>query len=589
MIENFNEPLEEGADFGNMIDRKNYAGQKTIREWVVDNVIRPMDRAKNDRSKKEESLKRYWDVWNHRQTENSRMYEGQSDVYIPMAHKVIETLVEQINENAFPRNSIIETKQVDPLDEAEMRAAKAWRTNLQHDIEEMQFEDENELLVRQALVCGASPVKLEWRTVWHKPYKPTPFLDPQAESITGEQIVLPQQEKQVLYNGPWLRVVDLLRFYMWPTTAKRMFDVKIFAEKMDKSKGWLKREQRAGRAWGVKQLIDGIMSDLDSSNTNRDDRAVRSGFTHDMHEKSKLGIFEMTEYWATVPLPGRPEGVPCQIRAVGHHVLTVRQNPFWHQLPPYFLYTIMGKFDDVYAKGKIEAIEHAQYALNATFNLKLDNLYWRNSPMMAINSARVPAGAQNITIAPQQVLHLDSNPNDVVAWYQPPDSSFSSNQTTNELSGLIQDIPGAPPIVQGKLGSKDLTATQSRILQGGATTSLRHLTRKLNKGVLTPLVKRMHALIQQFRSQEEFSEIARDPEVKLLPPEVVLRDFGIEWRLGTEALEAAQAQQVADQMGVNQDPQAQAQQQMAAQAAAGGMPEQLGVSNLPNTGLGQGI
>lgn len=593
MIERRNVPSEDPGRHPRQIDRKNYATHKKVREQVEGEFLREVPEVIGARQEFNNDIQRYWDVWDARHNDTSRLYEGQSDLYMPQAKKIVETLVEQVSENLFPKTGIIDIKTND--EGLEIFTEHLYRL-FTHYVEQAEMELQVAPLIRQALIAGFSPVKTEWMTRHLEDYSLQPQLTDAEAKAGGGQVFGPSPNQVFMYDGPTFQVVDLTRWYIWPTTVQNMSEAHMIFELVPKKFRDLKEMERMGIFWNVDRLKkigqEGHAGDVESQ---RRERVERHGLSLDQEKKRKKGIYEITEIWTWMPLPStNGREVPVQIVSYGNHVLLVRQNPFWHQRPPYLGWRVRSTIDNFYGQGIIQMLEHPQYAHNALINLMLDNAYWQNAPMMAVHSQRLMRDPESLTIAPQQIVETAADPQGIVDWWRPPDTINNTFFAANSISGAMQDQAGTPPIIQGNLGSRDTTATQARILEGGASAGVRAMTRSLELQVMSPWLKRTHRLNQQFMAMRKQADISKMDPLQI-PYEVLASDHLMRWLTSSQALQRAQEQQVQTQLqlpGGQQPQQAQqappgpasgannappAQQQASMQGAEGGQFGGLGL------------
>lgn len=71
------------------------------------------------------------------------------------------------------------------------------------------------------------------------------------------------------------------------------------------------------------------------------------------------------------------------------HVLSIRQNPFFHQDFPYLVWRVIDVQDQFYGQGLVESVEHHQYALNALLNQSLDAVVFQTNHIVVVNTAQL--------------------------------------------------------------------------------------------------------------------------------------------------------------------------------------------------------
>jgi hypothetical protein len=575
----------DGERFHPGIDRKNYATHKRVVDQVVHEILREQPEIMSRRSELNRDWVRYWDISHGRHNDYSRVYEGQSDLYMPRASDAMETLVEQTGENLFPRSELMDIVINDPdLQQYEEHFYEL----ILHDIEQAQVELQIHPLIRQGLVCGVSPVKTEWKTVEMEQFVPRPSLPQSVATVVGEQIALPEPERIFLHDGPTFNVVDLARWYIWPSTVQNVWEAWQVFETVDKTFRELKSMEAQGKLYKVDRVKDMGLPKEGTISSDRDERLEHSGLTIETEKKRKAGIYELKQTWCNLRLPNRKGEVPCEVLSYGNEVLLVRQNPFWDQLPPYLVWRPKAEHDNFYGRSRMALLEHPQYMFNATLNLAVDNVLQINSPMLAVWEAQLGMEIGDIKYSPAAAFPTSGPPQEVMHWHRPPDVVNSTFFMSSSIGTAIEDFMGAPPILQGNLGNKEKTAAEARILEGGASSGVRALTRSLELMVMNPLLRRFLMRTQQFRSVNRQEQITKLAGIEI-PIEALTADVNMRWHSSTQAVQRAQEAQISQELALSGSEELPPEQAVLAEQAGAAGPAGPNGAGLSGLGLDLGI
>lgn len=519
-----------------LIDPKNYAGQKRVVARVREEILCLMDGIRRDR----EALNAEWNsnykVWDCQHED--KLYNGDSDVFFGTARKALETRIAHMKRKLFPNDQNFIIKPNNPW--AAMMAPQIGQLE-RHFIEQADVSSKIDLFLRLGLIYGCSVVKIRWKTMPCKNYRRVPipmFADPTMASLRmpGEPISTFEEYETMLYEGPTFDVVDLLRWYIYPRTVDNLDDARIIFEDIDVDFTHLKAMQRAGKYMGVDKLKDPKRDqgkrhyDIDS---NRDERMNTRNFDIRL-PNSKNPEFRLTEIYAKFDLYGDDYEIPCKIVAVGDDIIEIRQNPFFAQRPPYRAWRVTEIKDDFYAQGQIHTVKDKQDALNAFANLGLDAAKMALCPVLAGDVTNLPMDPEEYRSAPHAFWPVYGEPDRALRVFTWPDLSPTSYQTVTLLMTQIEDETSSPPIVQGKGSRKEQTATQSVIQEQGATSFVDSDSFKVNKDVLTKMLRDNFFLAQQYLSANTYMMTTGGAKVPI-PEEVLIADAGFEWMVADDA------------------------------------------------------
>jgi len=151
-----------------------------------------------------------------------------------------------------------------------------------------------------------------------------------------------------------------------------------------------------------------------------------------------------------------------------------------------------------------------------------------------VNKAQLASNPTDLAIAPRSFIYTWADPSQAIHFERPPETYEISFKVANLISGMLQDIGGAPPVMQGKAGSRGQTATEASILQQGAGAFTNLVAAKIEAEVLSPMLQDFYSLEQQFRSEETYAKITGGPPIPIQPQDIV-GDYMFNWHVSTEA------------------------------------------------------
>jgi len=550
----FNVPIDEGkAELPRLVDPKNWATSSKVRKRVEQDVFSAWFQARDSRQEIQQRWNRYFALWKNRP--DVWLYEGGLNMRVPTIFKSVETVVTHILGEMFPFVSLdnFEIEGKDPLFMQEKAAEIFPLYQLQrHNLRQSEIERNIAHFVRQGIIYGTAPAKIQWKTISSRNYRPRSLFNDAERGLDASLSGFTVEEREIFrYEGPTFKSVDMLRFYMSPTTARDIDDVRFFFEQIEVDWNHLLGMERKGIYHDVKRVKRMIEKFPKSSATPVGDSRLESeierrlnimGYNAQDVEAAKRGVFKITEAWGKFDLYGNGIEVDCQIVFLGDVILTIRQNPFWHQKPPYLLWRVMDMPDSAYGMGLIEVVEHLAYIANAIASQGADSIRFQNNQMMVVNRTALAGDPKKLRVAPRAIIQGTQKPEDILKMLQIPDTSGSAFALLEIVSGMIQDSMNAPPILQGRLGPKGTSATEIAGAQSGAQLGVNIMAKVLQRSVMGPMLDMWHELEQQFRAFKSHVEITGAPQLEMTPEQIV-GDYKFRWLVGSEIRERAAADQ----------------------------------------------
>lgn len=547
-----NVSLEPGkGKIPKFIDDTNYADDDTVVARVRDEVLTLLPQVRSQRLKIQELWERYYQVWAAKH--KFRLYEGRSDLYFPIARKIVEQHVAGIKMQVFPATDAfwVAPSEAPRLPEEEQMLALQSRSiaaTMRHDIEQARVERWLDMFIRQGLIYGTSVVKSFWHAKTTRNYRLRRKKLPDGSGYVN----MVDEEDLILYEGPTFKVVNLLDWYIHPITCTDIEEARMIFEDMAVDLNHLKSMEEEGVYYGVDRLLkrqeQGGANDQSKATGEayKDMKLSSYGVTVGQIKEEKKHAWKLTEIWCQFALKEDGPECACKIVVADDIVLEVRQNPFYRQRPPYRAWKVIDLQDVFYGQGLIESIEHQQYALNAMLNQTLDAVIFQTNHIIVVNTSLLAQAPETLRIAPRAVWKTSANPNEVVAIVRPPDNSQAAFNTANLLASTMQDTAGMPPVMQGKMASKEATAEEIKQVSAGGQTGQSSIIKNLEAQVMSPLMHDWYALEQQFRPTSTMIKVSGLPNVNVDPNALTL-DWQFRWMVSSQVPPMVAMQQASEQ------------------------------------------
>jgi hypothetical protein len=527
-----------------LIDPTNYADDDKVVARVKDEILTLIEPIRSIRLPVQQRWDRFRKCYEGIHTKT--LYQGRAQLYWRLVYKIVETMVGQIKAGIFPTvdNFYVEPSPFDPMS---MVNAHAARRIIRHDVQQAAVERWMDTFLRNGLIDGCSVFKSPWKSVKSKNYK-------RGQNKYGDMQFGASEVH--LYNGPAFIPLDILDFYVHPITCQDLDEARLIFEDVTHDRNYLQSMVDKGQFDGdvVADMLDDNIGHNDANqnivtttDSSKDDRMGRDGITQQQVRKWTKNVYKLQEIWCKFDLYGNGFDIPCKIVAFGDKVLEVRQNPLFDQRAPYLAWKIRDKQNNFYGAGIVEPVEHVNVAANAVGNQFLDAVQMQTNHILGVNIALLGQDVGSLRIAPRAIWPSLGNPNDVFQVIRPPDNTQVAMMAMQLLSGVIQDISGAPPMLQGKFSNSDKTATEINAVAQGAGTAVAGMIRNVETMALSPMLYQWWKLEQQFRAVTDEEKIAGPLGAFRLAPEDLLGSYSMRWLVSTQVNGAiSQFQQMMD-------------------------------------------
>lgn len=570
-----------------LIDPTNYALDKNVVARINDEKLTLIPQIRNIRKTIQDRWTRFRQCYNGEH--NRKLYEGRSDLYWRIAYKIVETFVSHIKTQVFPTvdSFYIEPSPFDPFS---VMLAPLISRLLRHDIEQARVERHLDTFLRTGLIEGVSVVKEGvWSVRRVNQIQRMPFMmpfmgggmpsmgpmpsGPAGPGTMGGNVMggLSRQPSMpmgptagpgipglmsgfgsnlITYEGPTFIPIRNLDFYVHPQTVTDIDDADMVFEDIYVSKTHLLAMAKAGKYQNVDAVFatDGGNKIIPQTAGDKDLQRLREGVTEQLIQSVSRDSYVLQEIWTTFDFDGSGYVVPAKIVVCNGIVLEARQNPLFSQRAPYRAWHCVDKPGSFYSTGIVEPIEHLNIAANAIGNQMLDAVAMQTNHILGVNVALLAQDVSALRIAPRAIWPTLGPPDEVFQEFRPPDNTQAAMASLQLLSGAMQDIAGAPPLLQGKFSNTEKTATEISATATGAQAALDGFVRNVETHVMSPMLYDWYVLEQQFRAVESTVKITGSLPMKIDPQDLV-GNYGFRWMTSTQVPPLiAQLQQQAQAM-----------------------------------------
>lgn len=511
---------------------RNYVGDAKTLGWVMQNVVPVVPFVMAERQTLEEEWREIRRA-SMLKFDSTRRYMGRSNTYVPLWAKSLDALVTQTVNGLFPSDDIVSVKS------RRARTGDGADDNAQAVSDYLQYEFEKVASVRTNIQPG---VRTFWEygmgvfKAWYaKELAPIARREFRWDPLTGKPSPFSGKGRE----GLRLSSRNPFFVYVWPMTADSIEQATLVFETIGVSLEFIEQQVRAGR-WSrenADRVIAGQLQPTDEYNASQHlldmtgSAAMPASYGGPMTAITTSR--RVTECWVNVPLPAsayvgdEPAGypVPCKVVLAGSVVLEIRRNPFFHQLPPYLFLRDRTESGSFYGKGNGYYAKQLQAHFNDLANQVNDNGTYALNPIALANT--------NLLAGPLSPLRpggvINTLGDRAVTFDRPPVEQLQYGMSLMSFwQGMLQDVAGTPPIMQGlNAGKGARTATSSQILQKNAAQPLQHVIANIEAEVMRPLMHMAWLLGQQYRESAVMGSIAgRDIHVD---PEQLMGDFELDW------------------------------------------------------------
>mgnify|MGYP000682586868 CR=1 FL=1 len=467
-------------------------------------ITRRFIEAEAYKQKQQEKWDKYYKYY--RQYRDPQTYPWFSNLFVPSAFTVIETLLPRI---ILPILSNRVFFRILPRESKDAEYAKLTEELLAYQFEQINFYDKFYQWIKNFLLYGIGIIKVFWRIDIQKEMTVTVPQIVDGMKIGRQQIKKPV----VLFDGPDIDIVDPYDFYIDPR-ASSIENARWCLHRFWRDYDYLVEKQEQGIYKNVELVKPGIeVKDIQ--------KAVRSQITGApaaFLESDKYKI-EIWEYW---------ENNRLVVIANRRVILRDEENPFWHKQKPFIAIRNLQMPHEFYGISEIEPIESLIHERNAIRNQRLDNIKAIvNKTLIVDRNADIDLDRLEENNRPGGIILT----NDVNA-IRPLVTGDVLPSAYQEDFMILRDIQDATALAEYTIGTtprRTETATAVIQLQQAAMSRISLKVQNVLQNGILPLVKMFIQLNQQFMDKPKVVRIIgeKDYEYKEIAPEDIPLNYDV--------------------------------------------------------------
>ncbi len=424
----------------------------------------------------------------YRNYRNPKDYPWLSNLFVPVAYTVIESLLPKLISAIFAPKFVF---QILPREKNDIEQAKIVEELLRYQFDQMDVYRKFYNWFKQALIYGTSILKVFWR------FEICERTVTEPSYVFGLKVGSRPVTKTIIeYDGPDIEVVDLYDFFIDPraTTIK---DAKWCIHRIWRDYDYLVEKQKQGYYKNIEKIKPGVGELRDIMKSVR---ATVTGLPTGIVETDKYKV-ELLEYWED-----------NKVITIAQRSVIIRdedKNPFWHGRKPFIDIKDIEMPHEFYGIGEIEPIESLINERNELRNQAMDNLKTIvNKILIANRNADIDFDRLEEQNRPGGVILTDDmnalkylEPTNIVA------------DLYNQDAMLVKDIQDATAMAEWTIGTTPRrTETATAVMQIQQSAATRFTLKLFNfvKSGVAELVRMMIALNQQFLDKKKTVRILGD-------------------------------------------------------------------------------
>lgn len=469
----------------------------------------------------------------------SRSNTARDPVHVPELYKLEETLIPRLEEAIFQYDDWFMPIGKTQKDKAQERVIQQF---IEYQLYHARFPEMIQPFFRLLLRYGIAPLKIWWslrqRDVIEREVK-SEYKD---GKVTYK--VVRREKKKVYYNGPKIRLIDPFDFYV-ELDATNTHDALFIGDR-----SWMTYDEIAELGEeGIFHDTDRLAKIEPSFDPVARWKKASRGIEQEMQLQGRVEgapkKFEIREFWGLFDAFGTGRTREFVITlADNRHVLRVQENPFDDKHRPYAVARAAREPFRFFNVGPMDHGVQLQFQFDENRNLGLDSHRLTVCPIVMVDEqSDIPDSL--LGVMPGSVFRVKSPP----TWIKSPSTIGDMINLETVLRRDMEEVMGAPRIMQGTEGGNTATEIERKIQEGNQRT--RGLVRS-STFALQEMLRQMHALNQQYVTTVETFRVLGVEGGKLteyteIDPEKLDADVDFEFigpsNLQTVGLRATQLQQ----------------------------------------------
>lgn len=515
-----------GAAAGGTVE--DFMGDEECLYWVRENVANLLQQVRSQYV----PIHDEWLRINNMLTmtmETDAKYKGETQVYLPLFAKAIETRTAHVCKASFPSDTFFDAVALKMETEAEVNArqgAKAW---MKRQLTGAKLRSNMKPFVRSVLAYGVGFLKGWWEdSLVQQKNSRRKFASPDVAAMLESAASGPKK-----YCGKFrVKAANNFAIYAWPLTVDHIDQCTIVFEDIQVSKQFVNAMIAQGY-WKEENIIqsntdDGVSETARQNNLSQNTKTANAPVTAGIG--GDLGNYtQISECWFDMPLPKRyftadeiasgehnnPQ--PMKATICGQSIVNLERNPFNHGKHPFVMKKLVSMSDVLITPGYGKLVMTSQYLANDLVNQVNDNGIYGLNPLVIRDLTKIAEHSLAQKIYPGAVF--DVNDKGALEFDRPPVEQISyGTQLIHMATSQVNDVI-APPILQGTGGGGGAanTATGAQLLQGNTKIDIQDFNEDMEEEVFQRIMVMAQSLGQQFESEEMYLAVTGQEKIKFTP------------------------------------------------------------------------
>lgn len=487
-----------------------------------------------DKAEQTRAIARYWNVYNCVLTPN-QMYQGTSQVYLPIVHNAVEARVQRHINTLFPENGRY-TSVLSNVD-GNIHAITGL---LDHYVRRAQLRSKAREWLRNGEVEGQISIYVEWqqteRYVTKKVMK-HPDLGDGTFDPTDQFADI--EEDEIVDARPDVYAISAADLAIWPPTFS---DIEVDAEGVA-----IRRFYTAG---ALRKAVEEGLFDADAAEPFLDQMEGEAPTGERDQRQSKLQSVGISwtsgvpclcayEVWTKMVVNGDRRWVKIYY-ADAKTILGMYVNPNWNDRCSVISKAMTKVAGSGWGQSNIDAVEQLQYQANDWANMAGDNGMYALLPIVMTDPEKNPMLS---TMVMNLAAVWQTNPNDTKFVEMPALWKDALQFVSACESRVMQAFGLNPAMISTGTDSKKQTQADTSQDAAVAIATISDEVITLEEDIFTPLLQRFFELDQQHRDEDMvvkiYGQMGLEAKMEAVPPFAWDDRYEISWR-GTQAFRSQQ-------------------------------------------------
>lgn len=527
---------EDKSDIPEYEDRtKQWKDDEKVKKSLGD-IYASVTSGFDDKADQNSIVDRAWDIYNCELNEN-QMYEGDSKVYLPIAHDAIEARVTRFSNMIFPQ-----TGRYSDVLSSDGKVPYETMAVLDNYVEQCSLRDVVvPALMRAGDISGQYSLFMSWckRTRNCIKKSEAPLAEAEGVSVMEAGTTPDIEVQKVEDSRPEVSVLDARDLLILPASVDEIDDADVVAIALRMSKGKIQEmidSKEFDEEAGETLLANFAMTPSDKQ-PNPDKKNLNAAGVKVDASGSKTALVYMV--WTKLKIAGKYRRCVSYM-AGADLILSCKRNPYWSDRIPVISQAALKINGSFWGKSRVESIGKAQYAANDAFNMGQDSIKYSLMPITVVDPEKFQK-ASSVVLTMGAIWLGDPNAVKIIEF---PSQWDKAERVVQECRNQIMQSLGVNPAML-PMGGAGKKPTQAQISQEQqvALESTADVVTILETAVLNKVLRWFYELDYQYRTKDihvlRFGPVGMQAEMQAVPPVGVDTHLTFKW-YGTEGTKSAQ-------------------------------------------------